>query len=142
METSKSEMLQWALREQERYIRGFVDGEGWPAFYGTRSTRAHHKPGYISGRAVFVSNTNKSLLEDIRAMLSEMGIDSKLYLDTKAGVRRSTITSWKLAILGRDNLLRFRDRIGFSDAGKSGTLTGMLDSYRKHGSESPTRSMW
>ena len=142
METSRSEMLQWALREQERYIRGFVDGEGWPAFYRTRSTRAHHKPGYISSRAVFVSNTNKSLLEDIRAMISEMGIDSKLYLDTKAGVRRSTITSRKLAILGRDNLLRFRDRIGFSDAGKSGTLTAMLDSYRKHGSESPTRSMW
>ena len=142
METSRSEMLQWALREQERYIRGFVDGEGWPAFYRTRSTRAHHKPGYISSRAVLVSNTNKSLLEDIRAILSEMGIDSKLYLDTKAGVRRSTITSRKLAILGRDNLLRFRDRIGFSDAGKSGTLTAMLDSYRKHGSESPTRSMW
>jgi len=142
METSRNEMLQWALREQERYIRGFVDGEGWPAFYRTRSTQAHHKPGYISSRAVFVSNTNKVLLENIRAMLSEMGIDSKLYLDTKAGVRRSTITSWKLAILGRDNLLRFRDRIGFSDAGKSGTLTAMLDSYRKHGSESPMRSMW
>ena len=142
MDTRRSEMLQWALREQERYTRGFVDGEGWPAFYRTRSTRAHHKPGYISSRAVFVSNTNKSLLEDIRAMISEMGIDSKLYLDTKAGVRRSTITSWKLAILGRDNLLRFRDRIGFSDAGKSGTLTAMLDSYRKHGSESPMRSMW
>ena len=142
METSRSEMLQWALREQERYIRGFVDGEGWPAFYRTRSTRAHHKPGYISSRAVFVSNTNKSLLEDIRAMLSEMGIDSKLYLDTKAGVRRSTITSWKLAILGRDNLARFQDRIGFSDSGKAGTLRTMLDSYRKHGSESPMRSMW
>ncbi|OLD35008.1 MAG: hypothetical protein AUI50_04080 [Crenarchaeota archaeon 13_1_40CM_2_52_14] len=142
MEINRSEMLQWALREQERYIRGFVDGEGWPAFYRTRSARAHHKPGYISSRAVFVSNTNKALLENIRAMLSEMGINSKLYLDTKAGVRRSTITSWKLAILGRDNLLRFRDRIGFSDAGKSGTLTAMLDSYRKHGSESPMRSMW
>jgi len=142
MEIDRSEMLQWALREQERYIRGFVDGEGWPAFYRTRSARAHHKPGYISSRAVFVSNTNKALLENIRAMLSEMGINSKLYLDTKAGVRRSTITSWKLAILGRDNLLRFRDRIGFSDAGKSGTLTAMLDSYRKHGSESPMRSMW
>jgi hypothetical protein len=90
---------------------------------------------------MFVSNTNKPLLENIRATLTEMGIDSKL-LDTKAGVRRSTITSWKLAILGRDNLLRFRERIGFRDAGKAGTLRAMLDSYRKHGSESPTRSMW
>jgi len=142
MDTRRSEMLQWALREQERYTRGFVDGEGWPAFYRTRSTRAHHKPGYVSSRAVFVSNTNKAVLENIKAMLTEMGIDSKLYLDTKAGVRRSTITSWKLAILGRDNLLRFRDRIGFSDAGKAGTLRAMLDSYRKHGSESPMRSMW
>jgi len=142
MDTSKGEMLQWTLHEQERYIRGFVDGEGWPAFYRTRSTRAHHKPGYVSSRAVFVSNTNKALLENIRAMLTEMGIDSKLYLDTKAGVRRSTITSWKLAIIGRDNLIRFRDGIGFSDAGKAGTLRAMLDSYRKHGSESPRRSLW
>ena len=142
MDTTRNEMLQWALNEQERYIRGFVDGEGWPAFYRTRSTRAHHKPGYVSSRAVFVSNTNKALLENIRAMLTEMGIDSKLYLDTKAGVRRSTITSWKLAILGRDNLVRFQDRIGFSDSGKAGTLRTMLDSYRKHGSESPMRSLW
>jgi intein/homing endonuclease len=142
MDTNRNEMLQWALREQERYIRGFVDGEGWPAYYRTRSTRAHHKPGYVRSRAVFVSNTNKALLENIRAMLTAMGIDSKLYLDTKAGVRRSTITSWKLAILGRDNLLRFRERIGFSDAGKAGTLKAVLDSYRKHGSESLRRSMW
>jgi intein/homing endonuclease len=142
MDTNRSEMLQWSLREQERYIRGFIDGEGWPAYYRTRSTRAHHKPGYVSSRAVFVSNTNKALLENIRAMLTTMGIDSKLYLDTKAGVRRSTITSWKLAILGRDNLLRFRERIGFSDSGKAGTLKAMLDSYRNHGSESLRRSMW
>jgi intein-encoded DNA endonuclease-like protein len=142
MDTSRSETLQWTLREQERYIRGFVDGEGWPAYYRTRSTRAHHKPGYVSSRAVFVSNTNKALLENIRAMLNEMGIDSKLYLDTKAGVRRSTITSWKLAILGRDNLVRFHDRIGFTDSGKAGTLKAMLNSYRKHGSESPMRSLW
>ncbi|HEV2119718.1 MAG TPA: LAGLIDADG family homing endonuclease [Candidatus Bathyarchaeia archaeon] len=142
MDTSKTEMLQWALREQERYIRGFVDGEGWPAYYRTRSTRAHHKPGYVSSRAVFISNTNKALLENIRVMLYKMGIDSKLYLDTKAGVRRSTITSWKLAILGRDNLRLFRDRIGFSDAGKAGILKSMLDSYRKHGSESLRRSLW
>jgi intein/homing endonuclease len=142
MEKSRNEMSQWALREQERYIRGFVDGEGWPAYYRTRSTRAHHKPGYVSSRAVFVSNTNKALLENIKAMLAKMGIDSKLYLDSKAGVRRSTITSWKLAILGRDNLLRFRHRIGFTDTGKAGTLKTMLDSYRKHGSESPMRSMW
>jgi intein/homing endonuclease len=135
-------MLHWALNEQERYIRGFVDGEGWPAFYRTRSTQAHHKPGYVSSRAVFVSNANKALLEKIRAMLTEMGIDSKLYLDTKAGVRRSTITSWKLAILGRDNLVRFQERTGFSDSGKAGTLRTMLDSYRKHGSESPRRSWW
>ncbi|TMI09176.1 hypothetical protein E6H34_02420 [Candidatus Bathyarchaeota archaeon] len=87
-------------------------------------------------------DTNSMLLENIGGMLTEMGIDSKLYLDTKAGVRRSTITSWKLAILGRDNLLRFCDRIGFSDVGKAGTLRAMLDSYRKHGSESPRRSMW
>ncbi len=142
MKTGRSEMLQWTLPEQERYIRGFVDGEGWPAYYRTRSRQGHHRPGYIGSRAVFVSNTNRALLENIRSMLKELGIESKIYMDTKAGVRRSTITSWKLAILGRDNLLQFRDKIGFSDPGKAGTLEAMLDSYRKHGSESPRRSWW
>jgi hypothetical protein len=142
MEKNRNEMSQWALHEQERYIPGFVDGERWPAFYKTRSTRADHKPGYVSSRAVSVPNTDKPQLENIRALLTGTRIDSKLYLDSKAGVPRSTITSWKLAILGRDNLLRSRDKIGFTDAGKAGTLTAMLDSYRKHGSESPRRSMW
>jgi len=142
MNTGRNEMLQWTLPEQERYIRGFVDGEGWPAYYRTRSRHGHHRPGYISSRAVFVSNTNKMLLESIRAMLNNLGIESKLYLDTKAGVRKSTVTSWKLTILGRDNLLRFRDKIGFSDLGKATTLTALLNSYRKHGSESPRRSLW
>ena len=142
MNTGRNEMLHWALPEQERYIRGFVDGEGWPAYYRTRSSHGHHRPDYISSRAVFVSNTNKMLLGSIGAMLNNLGIESKLYLDTKAGVRKSTVTSWKLTILGRDNLLRFRDKIGFSDLGKATTLKAMLDSYRKHGSESPRRSLW
>jgi intein/homing endonuclease len=142
MNTSRNEMLHWTPSEQERYIRGFVDGEGWPAYYRTRSNQGHHKPGYISSRAVFVSNTNKALLESIGAMLSKLGIESKFYLDTKAGVRRSKVTSWRLAILGRDNLLRFRDKVGFSDLGKAKTLMALLDSYRKHGSESPRRSRW
>ena len=137
-----SEMLQWTVPEQERYVRGFVDGEGWPAYYRTRSRQGHHKPGYVGSRAVFVSNTNKTLLRSIRAMLHSLGIESKLYLDARAGVRKSTITSWKLAILGRENLLQFRDRIGFRDTFKAETLKAMLDSYRKHGSESPRRSLW
>jgi intein-encoded DNA endonuclease-like protein len=139
MNSGRSEMLRWTLPEQERYVRGFVDGEGWPAYYTTRSSRGHHRPGYVNIRAVFVSNTNKPLLQNIRTMLSQLGIESKLYLDTRAGVRRSTITSWKLAILGRENLLRFRERIGFSDPGKTRTLKTMLASYRKHGSESLRR---
>jgi len=140
MNTGRKEMLRWTLREQGRYIRGFVDGEGWPAYYRTRSSHGHHRPGYVSNRAIFVSNTNRALLQTIRTMLGRLGIESKLYLDAEPGDRKSTITSWKLAILGRDNLLRFRDTIGFSDPGKAETLKTMLDSYRKHGSESLRRS--
>jgi intein/homing endonuclease len=126
-----SEMLQWSVREQSRYIRGFVDGEGWPAYYRTRSQRGHHRPGYVSIRAVFISNTNKALLENIRVMLLTLGIESKLYLDARAGVRRSKTTSWKIAILGRSNLLRFQKRIGFSDSEKMNTLRLMLNSYKR-----------
>ncbi len=142
MNTCRSEMLQWTPLEQGRYIRGFIEGEGWPAYYRTRSMKGHHKPGYVSSRAVFVSNTNKALLQSLGTMLNGLGIASKLYLDTEAGVRKSKVTSWKLAILGRENLLRFRNKVGFSDLGKARTLDSLLDSYRKHGSESPRRSLW
>jgi intein/homing endonuclease len=139
MNIGRNEMLRWTPHEQERYIRGFVDGEGWPAYYRTRSRQGHHRPGYVNMRGIFVSNTNRALLQDIRTMLSGLGIKSKLYLDAEAGDRRSKITSWKVSILGRDNLLRFREAIGFSDPGKARTLKAMLNSYRKHGSESPRR---
>jgi intein/homing endonuclease len=139
MNADLNDMLGWTLPEQERYIRGFADGEGWPAFYRTRSNHGHHRPGYVSIRAVFISNTNKPLLQTVRKMLGALGIESKLYLDAEPGTRRSTVTSWKLTILGRENLLRFREKVGFSDASKARTLTSMLDSYRKHGSESLRR---
>lgn len=128
------EMLKWSLAEQARYIRGFADGEGWPAFYKDKVTRGHHKPGYISNRAVFVSNTNKALLLMVQKMLDNLGVKSRLYLDAKAGTRRSTMDSWKIAILGQENLQRFSELVGFGDAKKTQILRDMLNSYRKHGS--------
>ncbi len=127
-------MTKWSLAEQARYIRGFVDGEGWPAFYYDKVTRGHHKKGYISNRAVFISNTDKALLQGVKKMLENLGVESRLYLDAKAGTRRSTIDSWKLAILGRGNLTLFSKVIGFSGAKKAKILQTMLNSYRKHGS--------
>jgi len=139
MNTGHREMLGWTLPEQERYIRGFADGEGWPAFYRDRSRQGHHRPGYVNSRAIFISNTNKPLLQAVRRMLMGLGIESRLYLDAEPGTRKSTITSWKLAILGRENLLRFQEKVGFSDTKKVKTLKAMLHSYRKHGSESLRR---
>ena len=115
-------MLQWILSEQERCTGGFVDGEGWPAYYKTRSSHGHSKPGNVSSRAVYASNTDKALL---KAMPNGLRIESKSYLDTKAGGRKSKVTSWRLAVLGRDNLLRFRDEAGFSDLGKGKTAEGV-----------------
>jgi len=128
------EMLKWTPSEKAGYIRGFVDGEGWPAFYYDRVTRGHHKRGYISNRAVFISNTNKKLLLTIQKLLEMLGVKSRLYLDAKAGTRRNTKDSWKVAILGQENLTRFSNTIGFGDADKMQILQNMLSSYRKHGS--------
>lgn len=124
-------MLRWSKSEQARYIAGFVDGEGWPAFYIDKTEKGRHKPGYINSRAVFISNTNKALLLAIQEMLKNLGIESRLYLDAKAGTRKSTKDSWKLTILGKENLEQFSKKIGFCDKEKSKTLQKMLSSYPK-----------
>jgi len=94
------------MKEQVRYIRGFTDGEGTVIFGWSHKTKKGKKYKQRN-RSIKLSNTNKELLLTIKKMLENLGIKSHLYIDTRAGVRRSTVDSWSLVVLGKENFEKF-----------------------------------
>ncbi len=123
------EILSWSLKEQAKYIRGFVDGEG-SVIFGWSHTTKNGKKYKQRNRAVRISNTNKEILLTIKNILEKMGMQSHLYMDTKAGIRKSTIDSWLLVILGKENFEKFQNYIGFTERWKKDRLQQIVASYR------------
>jgi intein-encoded DNA endonuclease-like protein len=123
------EMLDWSIKEQAKYIRGFADGEGSVIFGWSHKTK-NGKKYRQRNRSIKLSNTNKELLLTIKKMLENLEIKSHLYIDTRAGVRRSTKDSWSLVVLGKENFERFQNTIGFTEQRKRERLQRMVSSYR------------
>jgi len=131
MENVYQEMLAWSPKEQAKYIRGFVDGEGGPRFYRWRSERkGHHVPGEPHVRAITISNSDKCLLNTVQQMLTNLGIRSRIYLDVRKGERKATVDSWVLKILDKESITKFAQNIGFSDPRKMDVLQQIIASYR------------
>jgi intein-encoded DNA endonuclease-like protein len=124
-----SNEIDWTLKEQSRYIRGFSDGEGSVIFGWSHKTK-NGKKYKQRNRSIKLSNTNKGLLLKIKKMLENLGIKSHLYIDTRAGTRRSTKDSWSLTILGKENFEKFQRIIGFNEEWKSKRLQQIISSYR------------
>jgi intein-encoded DNA endonuclease-like protein len=123
------DMLNWSQLEQAKYIRGFGDGEG-SVIFGWSYKKKNGKKYPQRNRSIKFSNTNKLILTAIKKMLEKMGISSHIYVDTKAGVRRSTIDSWSLVICKKEDFKRFNELIGFSDLKKSEKLSQVISSYK------------
>ncbi len=128
------ELLNYTKEQKISYLRGLADGEGWPAFYRDKTTRGHHKQGYANNRSICISNTDLQLLEKAQQLLESLGIISKIYKDSVAGTRKATKDSWKLTILGKENMQIFADLVGFTNPEKEDKLRNMMASYREHGS--------
>ena len=123
-------MLDWPTNEQARYIRGFGDGEG-SVINSLAYKKVKDKRYQQRNRTIKFSNTNKENLIIIKKMLEKMDIESHIYIDTRAGIRRATIDSWSLVICGKVNFIRFDRLIGFSDKQKAKKLKKMILSYKR-----------
>jgi len=111
--------------EKIAYIRGFADADGTVGSYGR----------YNSGRRVALTNTNKDILLIIQKWLKEMGIKSKLETSIQKNPR------WKqrydLTIKDKNNLILFKDIIGFELPKKSMELKRITSNYKE--SKMPTK---
>jgi ribonucleoside-diphosphate reductase alpha chain len=93
------------------------------------------------GVSVRLSQSNRSLLLAAQRMLLRLGIRSTVYRRRPAGLRilpdgrggskpYAVRQQYDLVVSG-ENLLTFRDRVGFRDEEKAGKLDGLLSSYTR-----------
>ncbi|MEM5814311.1 MAG: LAGLIDADG family homing endonuclease [Candidatus Aenigmatarchaeota archaeon] len=112
-----------------KYIRGFADGEGAPIMYrGCKKKNGKSYPQW--DRKVKLSNSDKELLLTVQQMLHNVGIESRMYMDHPAGTGRATKDCWALVVLGKNNIVRFRELVGFTDARKADLIGKIVASYR------------
>ncbi len=112
------------------FLRGFFDADG--SVQGTQS----------KGVSIRLAQSNIQTLKAVQRMLLRLGIVSRLYSnrrkagtsllpDGKGGKKEyPTLSQHELAISG-ENMLRFRDIIGFSHTGKTRKLDNALSSYKR-----------
>ncbi len=125
-----SEVLAWSRNEQLRYVRGFADGEGGPRL-------SYHKSmdglrSYANIRMVVISNTDLKLLSTIKRIPGGVGIESRIYLDHRAGERKATKNCCALAVLRGQSLERFARLVGFTNKLKAEKLPTIVKSYKRY----------
>ena len=80
---------------------------------------------------VSFSNTDLRLLSTVKAILLQAGIESVIYLDLKAGEKKSKKDSYLLDIIRGESLTRFEKLVGFTNPSKSAKLRSIVQSYRR-----------
>ncbi|PSP95384.1 hypothetical protein BRC78_00745 [Halobacteriales archaeon QH_8_68_33] len=93
-----------------------------------------------NGRSIRLANVNLDLLKEVQQLLLNFGIASKVYEDRKpartkelpdgnGGKKEYETAGFHDLVISKDNLVRFRDEIGFLREDKSQQLEERLDSY-------------
>jgi intein-encoded DNA endonuclease-like protein len=125
-----TEPLSWPPSEQLRFVRGFADGEGGPRLYFHKTRNL--STSYANIRMVVISNTDLPLLMTIKRILSNVGIESTIYLDHRAGEKKAKKDSYVLVILRGESLAAFQRLIGFTNPAKAAKLLEIVRSYKRY----------
>jgi len=97
-----TEILKVALIYPIHFLRGFFDAEGYVAI-DKKKNRKRIRIG--------VSNSNLELLEVIREVLNNLGIENRLETDTD---REGYKKVWKVVISKKESLLKFKKIVNFT----------------------------
>lgn len=123
------ELLSWSKAEQMRYVRGFGDGEAGPRLYHHRSKDSVKM--HLNIRSVVFSNTDLRLLATVRRIQKNVGVDSKIYINQRAGEKKATKESYALVIVRRSSLEIFTKLVNFTNTRKADILSQILSSYNR-----------
>ena len=105
-----SDVLKVALVYPTHFLRGLFDADGYVA-------RGYWRIG--------LSNSDKCLLQVVKSVLKELGIESRIEMDTN---RKGCKRVWKLVISKRASIERFYRHVGFTIERKKEKLKEMLES--------------
>jgi len=102
----------------DSFLRGLYDSEG-----------SICKRGGKECLEVVLVNTRRELLEFAEGLLKKLGIDSYIYIINDR--RKNRRTCYRLSITGKDNLLLFYDKVGFTIRRKQQRLENLVRTIRE-----------
>ncbi|VAW78500.1 Ribonucleotide reductase of class II (coenzyme B12-dependent) [hydrothermal vent metagenome] len=123
-------MEQASSRFYQGFLKGFFDADG--SVQGTQS----------KGVSVRLAQSDLPRLEAVQRMLLRLGVVSQIYKDRrsqthanlpdgKGGMAEYAIKSQHELVISGENLLQFRDKIGFVDTDKKQRLDELLAGYKR-----------
>ncbi len=94
------------------------------------------------GAGIHLTSISRQMLLDVQRLLLNHGIASRIYFDRRAagtkelpdgqgGSQTHQTKAYHELLISKDNLPRFRDRIGFLDGFKQGLLDTTMGSYKR-----------
>ncbi|VAW79536.1 Ribonucleotide reductase of class II (coenzyme B12-dependent), partial [hydrothermal vent metagenome] len=123
-------MEQASSRFYQGFLKGFFDADG--SVQGTQN----------KGVSVRLAQSDLPRLEAVQRMLLRLGVISQIYTDRRSqthaslpdgrgGMAEYAIKPQHELVISGENLLSFRDRIGFADTDKKQRLDDLLAGYKR-----------
>jgi len=111
------------LEMKREFISAIFDDEGCVGL------RIHKKTGDIK-RNLEIASKSKKFMEDIKNTLeNDFGIRCNKIISFKRKLNDKEFITWKLSITGKENFIKFKDKINFTHPDKKEKLNAMINSY-------------
>ena len=112
------------LELKKQFIRAIFDDEGCVGL------RTFIKTGEIK-RNLEIASKSKLFLEQIKEILNkDFGIKTNRIISFGKKVGDKEFLTWKLSITGKENFIKFKEKINFSSEIKKEKLEKMINSYK------------